>query len=51
MKNRAHAGHLLRGGGVELGDLAIGDRGLDRNGIQHSGKVEVGGVLRRSGHL
>ncbi len=33
MQNRAHAGHLLCGGGVELGDLALGDRGLDRNTV------------------
>ena len=51
MKNRAHAGHLLGRGGVELDDAAIGDRRLDRHGIQHPGKVEVGGVLRLAAHL
>jgi hypothetical protein len=44
MEDRAHAGHLFCRGRVEFGDSAIGDCGLDRHGIQQSGKVEVGGV-------
>ena len=42
MKNRAHAGHLFRRGCVEFRDLAVGDRRLDRNGIEQPGKMEVG---------
>ena len=49
MKDRAHAGHLLGRRRVELDHPAVGDRRLDRHGIEHPGKVEVGGVLRRSG--
>ena len=51
MKDRSHAGHFLGRGRVELDHAAVGDRRLDRNGIKHPGKVEVGGVLRPSAHL
>jgi hypothetical protein len=51
MKNRAHARHLFRCGYVEFRNSAAGDRRLNRNGIQHPGEVEVGGVLRLSGYL
>ena len=51
MKNRAHAGHLLGRGRVEFDHSAVGDRRLDRHGIQQPGKVEVGGVLRLPAHL
>ena len=33
MKDRAHARHLFRRRSIELGDLAVCDRGLDRHGI------------------
>src|SRR4029077_15067645 len=51
MQNRADAGHLLCGGGVELRDLSIGNRRIDRNRVQQSWKVKVGGIVRCSGHL
>ena len=51
MKNRAHAGHLFGRSRVELCDLAVGDRRLNRNGIEQSGKMEVGGILRHAAHL
>src|SRR5205823_13251533 len=51
MQNRADAGHLLCGGGVELRDLPIGNRRLDWNTLQQSRKIKVGGVMRCSGHL
>ncbi len=49
MQHGAHAGHLLGRCGVELRDAAVGDRGFDRDGVQHSGKVKVGGVLGLAG--
>ena len=51
MKNRTHAGHFLGGGRVEFDHSAVGDCRFDRNGIQHPGKVEIGGVLRHATHL
>ena len=51
MEHRPHAGHLLGGGGVELRDAAVGDRRFDRHGVQHPGKVKVGGVLGLAGHF
>ena len=51
MKDRTHAWHFFRGTGVDFLDLAVGDRRFHWNGIQNSGKVEVGGVLRCSGYL
>ena len=51
MKDRAHTGHLLGRARIEFDNPAVGDRRLDRNGIQQPGKVEVGGVLRLSAHL
>src|SRR5207302_9850724 len=46
VENSSHAGHFLGGGGVEFDHAAAGDGRLDGHGIQQSGKVEVGGVLR-----
>src|SRR4029450_11650491 len=51
MKNSSHAWHFFGFGRIELLDFTVGDRRLDGNRIQKSGKVEVGGVLRCSGHL
>src|SRR5260370_7702228 len=51
MKNSSHTGHFLGGGRVEFYHAAVGDRRFDGNGIQHPGKVEVGGILRLSTHL
>src|SRR5438552_4581861 len=51
MKDRAHAGHFFGRACVQFGDFAAGDRCLDRNGVQRSRKVEVGGVLRRATYL
>src|SRR5215813_14117424 len=51
MKNRPYTGHLLGLGGIELDELATCDGRSDRHGIKHSGKVEISGVLRLSGHL
>ena len=44
-------GMTIGGSRVELDDAAIGDRRLDRHGIQHPGKVEIGGVLRHAAHF
>jgi len=51
MKDGPHPGHLLGRGRVELDHAAIGDGRPYRNGIEHPGKVEIGGVLRLSAHL
>src|SRR5262249_13743923 len=51
MKDHAHAWHRLSRGGVQLDHSAFGDRRLDRHGIEHSGKTEVGGVLRQPADL
>ena len=51
MKNSAHARHLFRRACVQFGDFAAGDRCLDRNGVQHSGEVEIRGVLRHAAYL
>ena len=51
MKNRSHARHFLGRGRVEFDHAAVGDRRLDGNGVQHSGKVEIRGVLRHSSYL
>ena len=51
MQNRAHAGHFLGSGRVELLDAAVGDRGLDRHGVEHAGEMKVRRVLRKPGHL
>ena len=36
---------------VEFRNSAAGDCRFDRNGIQHPGKVKVGGILRLSADL
>ena len=51
MKNSSHAGNLFRGSRVEILDFAAGNCRLDRHGIQHSGKMEIGRVLRISTYL
>jgi hypothetical protein len=51
MEDPLHARHLLGRRHIDSDDAAVGDGRLDGNGIQRSRKVEVGRVLRRSGHL
>ena len=51
MKDRAHTGHLPGRARIEFDNPTVGDRRLDRNGIQHPGEMEIGGVLRPSAHL
>src|SRR5207237_10738829 len=51
MKDRAHTGHLPGRARIEFDNPTVGDRRLDRNGLQRPGKLAVGGVRRLSAHL
>src|ERR1043166_6039444 len=51
MKYRPYTGHLLRRRSVESRYAAIGDRRLNRHGIQQAWKMKVSRVLRLSAHL
>jgi hypothetical protein len=46
VKDRPHVRHLLGSSSVECEYSAVGDRRFHRNGVQQSGKMEIGGVLR-----
>jgi hypothetical protein len=41
VKNGEDAGHLFGGRGVDVADLAGGDGGSDRDGVDHAGEVVV----------